>query len=106
MIYKQKKEVKIKKTQETFQIIEKRNHLYINGTYENKNSPLVIFCNIHQIEHITTFSNYNRSKTGCPCCGKEQTSKKLQNRTFSAETLQKMRSSALKRPLRGGKIRH
>lgn len=105
MIYRQKNKIKIQKTKKTFELIKKRNHIYVNGTYENKKSVLVIFCNIHQIEHITTFSNYCRSRTGCPCCGKEQVSQKLKNRQFSVETLEKMSLSALQRPSRGGKPR-
>jgi hypothetical protein len=38
----------------------------------------------------TTFWNYKRSRTGLECCGKAQVSQKLQNRTFSPESLRKM----------------
>jgi hypothetical protein len=103
VVFKQKNTIRIEKTKETFRLIDKRNHSYVSGSYQKKTSQLIVFCNIHQKEHITTFSNYSRSRTGCPCCGKEQVSQKLKNRQFSNETLEKMKSSALERPLRGGK---
>ena len=105
MVYRQKKEVIIKKTKETMALIQERGHEYIDGSYENRSSVLVIWCPHHGNEQVTTFYNYNRSRTGCLCCGRDQVSLKLQNRQFSEETRKKMSDSAQTRPNRGGKPR-
>nr|YP_636214.1 putative site-specific DNA endonuclease [Tupiella akineta]AAV80638.1 putative site-specific DNA endonuclease [Tupiella akineta] len=105
MPYKNSEELKKKVFEQTLQKIEKRKHFYVEGQYESKQSLLIIWCPRHFNEHVTTFSNYNRSGTGCPCCGKEQVSKKLKNRQYSDETLQRMSKAALERGSRGGKPR-
>lgn len=105
MVYKQKKQVQIEKTKETIQKIHEREHIYIEGTYQDKNSRLVVFCPEHGTENVTTFTNYKRSLTGCKCCGREQVSSKLINRVFSPETISRQVESAYSRPDRGGKPR-
>lgn len=105
MPYKNPEEFKKRIFEQTLENIEKLGHFYVEGEYETKQSPLIIWCPIHFNEHITTFSNYNRSLTGCPCCGKAQVSIKLTNRQYSDETLQRMSEAAFERPLRGGKPR-
>jgi 5-methylcytosine-specific restriction endonuclease McrA len=85
--------------------IEERGHIFVEGTYQNRESPLIVWCPIHNNEHTTTFYNYNRSQTGCPCCGRDQVSEKLTGRQYSEETLQKMTVAAGRRPYRGGKPR-
>jgi hypothetical protein len=52
MVYTQQKAVQIEKTKETMQRIEDREHLYIEGTYQDKFSRLVVFCPKH-----ATFNN-------------------------------------------------
>lgn len=104
MYSKPKKHI-IKDTQETLALIEERGHMYIDGSYSNRQAPLIVYCAIHENEHATTFYNYNRSRTGCPCCGKAQVSAKLRGRTFSEQTIERMSVSASKRPYRGGKPR-
>ena len=49
------------------------------------------------MEHKTTFTNYCRSKTGMPCCGKALVSTKLTRREYTPETLEKMKQAALDR---------
>jgi hypothetical protein len=85
--------------------IEANGHEFVEGEYKNRDSKLVIWCPEHNNEHSTTFYNYTRSRTGCPCCGKQRVSDKLKNRVYTPETLEKMQQSASKRPFRGGKPR-
>jgi hypothetical protein len=95
-----------KAIEETNRNLAQRGHIFISGTYENRQSKLTICCPHHGNQIIeTTFYNYNRSRTGAPCCGKAQTSEKLRNRQFSTATHQKMKMSALARPKRNGKPR-
>lgn len=87
------------------ELITNRCHVYIDGTYENRESPLIVYCPIHGNEHTTTFHNYSRSVTGMSCCGKKVVSEKLLKRQFSPETIEKMKIAATQRPARGGKPR-
>lgn len=88
---------------ETLKNMEARGHERLDdGTYENKQSTLLVLCHEHGEEYLTTFYNYNRCRTGLPCCGRAQVSQKLMKRTFIEETLQKMKIAAINRPLRGG----
>ncbi len=105
MPYKNSDELKSQAFLATLEIIEQRGHLFIEGEYETRQSLLIVWCPKHLYEHVTTFTNYNRSRTGCPCCGKEQVSQKLTNRKFSDATLDRMSLAAQKRPLRDGKPR-
>jgi hypothetical protein len=106
MVYQQKKEEIVKKTKKVMSLIEKRGHDYIDGSYQNRSSILVIWCPIHGNEYKTTFYNYERSLTGCLCCGRAQVSTKLKSRLFSQDTIDKMSISARIRPERlGGKPR-
>lgn len=105
MTYKNTKEQIQKTTKQTMANLENRGHIFVTGTYENRDSVLIVWCPKHANEHSTTFYNYNRSQTGCPCCGREKVSKKLQNRQYSQETLDKMKAAASTRPFRGGKPR-
>jgi hypothetical protein len=105
MVYKKSKKDIIESTQKTLHLIEERGHEYIRGSFENRSSVLVIWCPVHGNEQITTFHNYNRSRTGCLCCGREQVSQLLKNRQFTEETRKKMCDSAQHRPNRGGKPR-
>jgi len=100
MVYKQKKEMIIAKTKKIMALIELRDHVYIDGSYQNRSSILVIWCSKHNTEHITTFYNYERSRTGCKCCGKDKVRKKLTKRQFSSKTRLKMSMSATNRPKR------
>jgi len=63
---------------------------------------LIIFCPKHDIIAETTYTNYKRSRTGLPCCGRQQVSDKLTSRAFNQNTIEKMREAALNRPSRGG----
>ena len=105
MQYKNSDESKQIQQNQTLNKIEENGHVFISGSYENRNSKLIIYCPKHNIESHTTFYNYNRSRTGCLLCGREQVSEKLTDRQFSEETHQKMIQSANKRPFRGGKSR-
>lgn len=105
MPYKNSEEFKKQAFKQTLENIEKRGHIFVEGEYQTKQSPLIVWCPKHFHEHITTFTNYNRSRTGCPCCGKERVSQKLSNRLYSEETILRMSESARQRPLRGGKPR-
>lgn len=53
------------------ELCENRDHKYIVGIYQNSSSFCTIWCNKHQCAHTTTFTNYKRSKTGMPCCGRQ-----------------------------------
>jgi hypothetical protein len=97
MVYKQKQKIIIEKTKKIMALIKLRDHIYVDGSYSNRSSVLVIWCSKHHSEHITTFYNYERSRTGCKCCGKEKVSNKLTKRQFSLKTKRKMSSSAKKR---------
>lgn len=105
MVYRKKSTDIVKDTKEVLELIKERGHDYIEGSYRNREAVLIVWCPIHNNEHTTTFHNYKRSRTGCPCCGKAQASNKLKGRQFSEETIQKMSSAAQTRPLRGGKPR-
>ena len=105
MQYKNSDKSKQIQQNQTLNKIEENGHVFISGSYENRNSKLIIYCPKHDIENNTTFYNYNRSRTGCLFCGREQVSEKLTDRQFSEETHQKMIQSANKRPFRGGKPR-
>lgn len=97
MVYHNSTDFKIEKFFSTLEKIEFNGHAYISGDYETKESKLVVYCKTHQIEHCTTFTNYCRSRTGMPCCGKSAVSKKLSDRKYSPETLEKMSQAALNR---------
>ena len=75
-------------------------HKYVEGTYENQSSKLVVYCTTHGCSITTTFNNYRRCKTGLTCCGKKSVSEKLSGRVYSPETIEKMRDGALHRPAR------
>ena len=90
MVYQNFKAFQESQKDNVLKLIEERGHLYIRGEYENKESELEVSCLEHKKEYVTTFTNYKRSKTGLPCCGKAQVSKKLTGRTFSEETIKKM----------------
>ena len=115
MSYKNSEEFKKRAQEQTLNNIEKRGHLFVEGQYETRQSPLIVWLEVfwiskklltkHFHEHVTTFTNYNRSRTGCPCCGKDRVSQKLSDRQYSEETLRRMSLAARERPLRGGKPR-
>lgn len=54
---------------EMYKLIRKRGHVFVNGIYENKNSPLTILCPAHNKQNKTTYTKYRKSKTGMYCCG-------------------------------------
>lgn len=97
MVYHNNTDFKTEKFLSTLEKIEFNGHAYISGDYETKESELVIYCKTHEKEHRTTFTNYCRSRTGTPCCGKSAVSNKLFDRKYSSETLEKMREAALNR---------
>jgi hypothetical protein len=105
MVYSNPQSVKDKATEKTLSLIEERDHIFVKGKYENRESKLTVFCPNHQKIHETTFYNYYRSRHGTPCCGDEAKSKKLKDREYSQETLAKMKKAASGRPFRGGKPR-
>jgi hypothetical protein len=105
MVYKQTQEEIDRITEITKLNLAKNNHSFIEGTYQNRESILVVWCHKHFEEVSTTFYNYNRCRTGLSCCGKARVRQKLANRVFTPETLEKMSVSASNRPLRGGKPR-
>nr|YP_009629575.1 hypothetical protein [Chlorococcum tatrense]AYQ94359.1 hypothetical protein [Chlorococcum tatrense] len=73
-------------------LIKSRNHVLVSGVYENSSSIIEVRCLIHNplpqdkisssslneenesvvgmITHKTTATNYKKSKTGMPCCGR------------------------------------
>ena len=97
MNYHNSEEFKKEQFLKTLDMIEFNGHLYVDGDYQKKESPLTVFCLTHQVEHHTTFTNYRRSKTGMPCCGKASVSKKLTQREYTLETLDKMKQAARNR---------
>nr|YP_005089833.1 HNH homing endonuclease [Dunaliella salina]ACS95097.1 HNH homing endonuclease [Dunaliella salina] len=102
MPYKLPESVKKEKEMDTLRKIKQKGHQKIEGNYQEKNSPLIVYCPIHDIVCETTYTNYKRSRTGLPCCGKEQTSKKLSGRIYSVSTIEKMQKASLNRPARSG----
>jgi hypothetical protein len=74
MVYIHSEEKKKKSFQKSLDLIKKRGHVFVEGTYENRDSKLVVFCPLHEQKHETTFYNYERSVTGMPCCGKKSSS--------------------------------
>jgi hypothetical protein len=91
--------------EKTLLTIEERGHIYVEGTYVNRESKLTVYCIFHDKLLETTFTNYNRSKTGCLFCGRKIVSKALTGRIFNDETIVLMRDAANNRPLRGGRPR-
>jgi hypothetical protein len=89
MVYRNSKAFQESQKDNVLKLIEERGHLYIRGEYVTKGSELEVACLEHKGVHVTTFTNYKRSKTGLPCCGKAQVSEKLTGRTFSEETIKK-----------------
>lgn len=86
MVYHNSEEFKKEQFLKTREMVEFNGHLYVDGNYDTKTSPLTVFCLTHQVEHSTTFTNYCRSKTGMPCCGKASVSKKLVERKYTHMT--------------------
>lgn len=105
MIYKKSQENIEKDTEEVIEITKQRNHLFLEGLYENRDSVLTYFCLTCDKVISTTFYNYKRSKIGCKTCANAQVSAKLKGRVFTFETLERMREANSKRPNRGGKPR-
>ena len=105
MPYRQPRSVQQQKQKETMQRIRERGNLYIEGTYINQRSLLVVYCPFHATETLTTFNNYRRSRTGCLCCGRERVRTTLTNREFSEESRELMSQAAFARPDRGGRPR-
>ena len=97
MVYMNTPEYRLEKMTQTLELIDYSGHAYIAGEFVNKNSKLVVFCLTHNKENTTTFTNYFRSVTGMPCCGKTSKSKALTGRVYSAETIEKMRNAAYER---------
>ena len=91
MVYKLTEELKKQRFKEILDLMDLRGHTFLEGEYKTKQSTLFVLCEKHEFTHETTFNNYKRSRTGCPCCGDEQKSVKLKNREFSEETIEKMR---------------
>lgn len=105
MAYVNPQDVIDKKTALTFENLRKREHQYVSGVYQNRESVLVVYCSKHDEKHTTTFYNYNRTSTGTPCCSNEARRQKLEGRTFSPETIERMRVANSQRPNRGGQPR-
>nr|YP_010732035.1 putative HNH homing endonuclease [Massjukichlorella minus]WDY12949.1 putative HNH homing endonuclease [Massjukichlorella minus] len=97
MVFKVSQKFKDRKMRLTLETIKYNGHLYISGSYETKNSPLVVYCKTHLIEYKTTFTNYCRSRSGLPCCGKASVSQKLSKRQFGIKSREKMKQAALNR---------
>lgn len=81
-------------------------HVVVSGEYTEENeyfqtsrkAILVVKCSIHLGEPIeTTYNKYLRARNGLPCCGKEEVSKKLKNRQFTTQTIEKMSKGAVAR---------
>lgn len=102
MGYTNSEQIKIEKQQLVLDKIKANpnKHKYVSGSYETKDSVLVVFCESHHNYVTTTFTNYKRCKTGLACCGKKQVSDTLLNRQYSPETIEKMSIGALNRPAR------
>jgi len=58
MPYRQSPKVQREKTKEAMQRIHDRGHIYVEGTYRDQSSPLIVFCPEHGTENVTTFNNY------------------------------------------------
>lgn len=65
-----KKAVDLKR-EELISLINSRGHQLIAGEQFNSYSKITVKCLKHNEEHTTTVTNYKKSKTGMPCCGKE-----------------------------------
>ncbi len=63
-----------KKKNALIDLITSRNHELRSGTYVNAKSVILVYCKKHDCFHETTVTNYKKSKTGMPCCGKERQS--------------------------------
>lgn len=105
MVYKNPQKVKDMVTNLTLFNLYDRDHIFVSGTYENRQSKLTVYCPEHKITHETTFYNYNRSRTGLSCCGNSAKSEKLIGRVFSQETIGLMILKAKERGSRDGKPR-
>lgn len=92
---------------ELLKLVEERGHILVSGKmqYHQREKCYLIYCSEHDLEKLTTYYNYKKSRTGCLLCGRKQVSKKLTERTFSSETIEKMKTSAKQRPGRDGKPR-
>lgn len=101
MAYRLPEAVKLEKETEIINIIKRHGHQKLEGDYQGKNSLLVIYCPKHNTIAETTYTNYKRSRTGLPCCGRQQVSVKLTGRVYNADTIEKMREASLNRPHRG-----
>lgn len=55
-------------------LMNARNHELVSGSYVNAASKIVVRCKIHDKVHETTVTNYKKSRTGMPCCGKQRQS--------------------------------
>nr|AOC61649.1 putative H-N-H homing endonuclease [Gloeotilopsis planctonica] len=75
-----------KKEIEFNHLFQSRKHTKLSGKYLKYDSPLLLFCTIHQKTTQTTYFNYKKSKWGCLCCAREKQSKAVSkaNRLRSA----------------------
>jgi hypothetical protein len=105
MSYKKPEHLVQESTERVKKLIDERGHVFTSGEYRNRTAPLVVYCPKHNEQVVTTFYNYERSRTGLKCCGKVQTSGKLMFRTYTEETIKRMSIGALNRPKRNGKPR-
>ena len=49
-------------------LAKERGHVLLSEKYENFDSKLILFCQRHQKNSITTFGKYKKAKWGCDCC--------------------------------------
>lgn len=67
---------KQKKQEEQFEenllnLMNLRGHELRTATGYFTHSEIVVYCPIHKKLHTTKVTNYKKSKTGMPCCGKQ-----------------------------------
>jgi hypothetical protein len=67
-------QVKTAKKEGLLQLINSRNHELRTGDYVNAQSVIEVWCKTHKCSHTTTVTNYKKSRTGMPCCGKARQS--------------------------------
>jgi hypothetical protein len=97
-MYTNSEDYKEERNQFFSELILSRGHEFVSGSYNDKKSELIVYCPIHEETHVASFTNYKRSKTGLPCCGKARKSVLLTGREYSPKTIEKMRVAARNRP--------
>jgi hypothetical protein len=62
------------KMEALLELIDSRGHELRDGEYVNAQSEIIVWCTHHKCSHTTIVTNYKKSRTGMPCCGKARQS--------------------------------